>query len=64
MAVKQQSESQNLLKHLNTLSSHRFSHGLGVDQSSNKTGMELLQGAGFCDVSWQFTPAPDGPWEE
>ena len=35
-----------------------------MDQSSSKSGLELLQGAGFCDVSWGFIPVPDGPWEE
>ena len=43
--------------------SYRCSH-LGVDQSSSKTGLELIQVAGFCDVSWEFIPVPDGPWKE
>ena len=39
-------------------------HGLGVDQSSGKTGPEFFQRAGFCDVLQQFIPIPDGAKEE
>ena len=44
--------------------SPRSRRGSGVDQLSGKTGPELLQGAGFCDVSWKFIPIPDGAWKE
>ena len=36
----------------------------GVDRPSIKNGLELLQGAGFCDASLEFIPVPRGLEEE
>ena len=30
----------------------------GVDRPSIKNGLEILQGAGFFDASWEFIPIP------
>ena len=35
-----------------------------MNQSFSKNGPELLQGAAFCDFSWELIPVPGGTCEE
>ena len=35
-----------------------------MNQSFSKAGLEFLQGAAFCDFSFEFITVPGGTWEE